>query len=420
VVCALTGLLAGASPARANNAFPDTGQVLLPPDRPDTIILGTNFGLVITEDGGTTWRWTCEHDEGLNAVSYELTPGPRHRLISLASSLVFSDDLACTWHAPEPAEPFIYDAFPDPGTPDRYLIAIDRVVGTATSNVVVESTNGAQSLGRVLFTAPSGLEVSTLEVARSDPRTAYLTMYPLTGTGPNQIARSTDGGETWSVVTPRSDVGNADLLIAAIDPADARKIYFRVLTGDGHEKLALSSDGGDSLHAPLTADGALSSFVRTADGTILVGTLKGGDGHLFRSTDGGTSFTALPSSIRPRALAERAGKLYAATDDLQDGYALGVSEDAGTTWRRVMSFKDIGTVSHCGPLPEACANSCAMLNAAGLIQPSLCGAARPDGGAVTSTTGGGGCSCRLGGRGGPGALVLLAALAIVARRRRRG
>jgi MYXO-CTERM domain-containing protein len=192
-----------------------------------------------------------------------------------------------------------------------------------------------------------------------------------------------------------------------------------VLTGDGKEKLALSEDGGDTLSIPLaTDDGALSSFVRMADGTVLVGALGITQGRLFRSTDGGHSFTSLPTTPHPRALAERAGKLYAATDDVVDGYALAVSEDRGSSWRRVMSFKDIGSISHCGNLPGACANSCAMLRTAGLVTPTLCGPVAPDAGAGGGG-GGRGCSCRMGAAGGRPAIFLLGLLVALRRRARR-
>ena len=56
---AVTSLLAAGS-ARADGAFPDSGQVLLLPDRSNEIIVGTNFGLISTSDGGLSWEWTCE------------------------------------------------------------------------------------------------------------------------------------------------------------------------------------------------------------------------------------------------------------------------------------------------------------------------------------------------------------------------
>ena len=44
--------------ARGDGAFPDAQAVLLPRDRPQEIILATNFGLVFTQDGAATWAYT--------------------------------------------------------------------------------------------------------------------------------------------------------------------------------------------------------------------------------------------------------------------------------------------------------------------------------------------------------------------------
>src|SRR5947209_6557024 len=53
-LCALIAFsiasLAAPSPARADGAFPDSLQVLLPAGQPHRIILATNFGLIISED----------------------------------------------------------------------------------------------------------------------------------------------------------------------------------------------------------------------------------------------------------------------------------------------------------------------------------------------------------------------------------
>src|SRR5438045_2483292 len=84
--------------ARANGAFPDTSQILIPPDRPRTLLLGTNFGLVLSEDGGGSWRWICEHGASTAGALYQLAAAPAHRLFTLGERVLgWSDDLGCTW-----------------------------------------------------------------------------------------------------------------------------------------------------------------------------------------------------------------------------------------------------------------------------------------------------------------------------------
>ena len=34
-----------------------------PPDKPQEVVLATNFGMIISEDAGASWLWTCEQPE---------------------------------------------------------------------------------------------------------------------------------------------------------------------------------------------------------------------------------------------------------------------------------------------------------------------------------------------------------------------
>jgi len=45
--------------AHGNGAFPDSEGILLPADRPDQLLLATNFGLFTSDDAGKTWAWSC-------------------------------------------------------------------------------------------------------------------------------------------------------------------------------------------------------------------------------------------------------------------------------------------------------------------------------------------------------------------------
>ena len=72
--------LTPAQAARANGAFPQAGQILLPADCPDALVLGTNFGLVVSEDAGRTWRWACEHGASTAGFLYQQAAPPSRRI----------------------------------------------------------------------------------------------------------------------------------------------------------------------------------------------------------------------------------------------------------------------------------------------------------------------------------------------------
>ena len=418
---ALSLALAAPAPALVNGAFPDTGQILLPADRPATLVLGTNFGLVVSEDDGVTWRWLCEHDASVAGSLYQLAAPPSRRVFTLGQRvLAWSDDLGCTWGSqPRPEGLLVRDYFPDPTNELRVLMLSVRTGPSGIEQTLTESLDGGATLGQVLTTAPADGVMTTLEIARSDPRITYATLAATTAEGHTRILRSADAGASWELRDPAPLGPRDDLLIAAVDPADPQRLFFRVRSR-GPDRLARSTDGGGTITLSLASAGSLTAFVRLADGTLLAGALEGGAGRLYRSIDGGGTFVPTAATIHPRALAERGGRLYAATDNQIDGFALAVSTDRGDTWQKVMSFSELRAAT-CAGLGAACASTCEMLaTQAAIFPPTVC-AAPPDA-AIAAAAPASGCSCGLAHSRGPAAAPAAAgllALALAAHRRGR-
>jgi hypothetical protein len=186
--------------ASGNGAFPDSLQILLPEGRPEEIGLSTNFGLLLSDNAGRTWTWVCE-GEGLNfAYLYQVGPQPENRFAAVAADrLVFSEDRACTWTAAQGlfTTGIAQDMFMDPTNSNHVLaIAFQQDIGLLTSELF-ESQNGGRSFEKVLFRAPMGGGLTSVELARSDPRIVYLAMYTFDTKFRPHLARSLDGGETW-------------------------------------------------------------------------------------------------------------------------------------------------------------------------------------------------------------------------------
>jgi hypothetical protein len=451
---ALAAALVSATAARsawANGAFPATIQVLVPAEAPQTILVATTFGLTWTTDGGASWHWHCEHDQGLQAQAYQLGPPPSSRLFGLGTAgLVTSGDLACSWSIVMDNETAIpLDYFPDPVSADRLLaIGINRTLAHDRSLFELTLGNAATSRAtlRPLYTAAMGDDLTTAEIARSNPRIIFTTMVGRAGAGAlsARLGRSNDGGATWSVISPLP--ATADLGIVAIDPEDPEKLFFRVATDLG-DQLAVSSDGGKTLATPLAPPGLVfSSFVRLPNGHLLAGWQDIDRGYMYRSIDGGATFTLLPATLHPRFLAARAGQVYAATDIGVDGYALAISDDEGTTWRRLMGFEDVTAGAVCPGIVPACVATCQTVVLQKVFDPAVCAGPVPDAGvdaaaidpdaasppddAGADTQAGpadddAGCSCRLvDSGGGPGGFAVVlgvaaAFLTIRARARRR-
>jgi hypothetical protein len=361
VAVALIGVPAA---ALANGAFPDSQTVLTPADRPNEILLVTNFGVVLSWDGGTSWQWSCERDANAFGVLYQLGPAPRRRLFTVANDkLAYSDDGTCGFSIAggNLAGRVVTDVFPHPTDADRVL-----AVGYADARyAVLASSDGGATFGPTLYEAAVGDGIGGVEIARSDPATIYVSMTAAGEVRP-KLARTRDGGANWAVRDFFADLGPGLLRIIAVDSSDPEVVCLRFL-GTDTQAVAVTRDGGATVTTTLTVAGNLTAFVRLATGTLLAAAaVEGGTRHvLYRSRNDGGSFEEVTGAPRIRALSERGGVVYAATDNFGDGYALGTSKDEGTSWRAAMAYGDIEAILPCLRSDPICQSTCRALAGAG-------------------------------------------------------
>lgn len=416
--------LATPNRAAADGAFPDSMQIFVPADAPHRIILATNFGLIVSDDDGATWEWSCEPRTDDNTILYQKAASPSQRIFAvlIAHPMVYSDDLACTWTASGGtlASLNARDAFTDPTSADNVLAAAVTPTNMLQPTSVYRSTDGGLTFGPALISGPAGGDILGVENAVSDPATMYVAMY---GSANNTIdpilARSTDTGVTWSSTDLGPMLGPASIRIIAVDPADARRLYLRIGIPSGGEKLGMSTDGGHTIAEPVSVDKQLTAFARLASGTILVAGLDSNNhGVGFRSTDGGATFVPWPNPPHLRALAERDGKLYAAADNFLDLFAAGVSTDEGLTWKPLLTYDQVKRVKAC--VKDACQTTCQNMALLTLWPASVCGDDTDAG--STPNMPKSGCGCRAAGDRGGGQATVIATFAaawLMSRHRRR-
>jgi len=452
--------------ARADGAFPDAQSVLLPRDRPNEIVLATNFGLVFTEDDGLSWTFTCETDAQTQG-GYRYIVGPPSaagptggvsgdRLFAVSvpppGAPVSLDD-GCSWTQAagaltDPGNPVLaFDVFPDPSDASRvFLLGVPQSLPDAPGSVY-RSLDGGLTYAGPLFTPPAGGSptMTGVEVSASAPGIVYVTWYERVGDHPH-LSRSNDGGGTWTDVPVEAALGPGKPYLAGVDPTDPQTVVLRLLGADGvanpFEGLARTRDGGLTWTVPLRLPGgSLEGFVRRQDGTLVaIGTMSSADGPVptssfFESTDDGATFSTTPLAFHGKGLAERDGTLFMATDNYKDLVALVSSED-GVTWKPRMRFDQISAIRAC--VFATCQNACDLLGGLTIFPPQTCdaptdggaGDASPrDAGADKPGSAPGGCGCSAGGASvrtpaqaaGLGAQTGVLAVAFgVARRRRRG
>jgi hypothetical protein len=402
MVAALLAVVAlgSSATARANGAFPDAENILTPADRPQEILLVTNFGLISSSDGGRTWLWSCEQDGNALGSFYQLTPLPRNRLFTVSNqNLGYSDDGSCGWNIARGAVAgqSITDAYLDPVSGTRVL-----AIGVASQMYsLFQSTDAGATFGPALYRAPAGATMNGVEIAQSDGNIVYLAMR--TSAGAPLLARSADAGAHFTVNDLSASLGTGLLRIIAVDPQDPNRVLMRFL-GTESQSLALTVDGGTSATKPITINGDFNSFARLPSGTILVGgvveySTKPG---LFRSHDRGTTFEMVANPPAIRALSQRDGKLYGAADNFGDGYALGTSTDEGTTWQALMNYADVKAINPC--LKAYCQTTCEAEVMVSLWSEDVCTADAPGSTGAAGSGGSGGAAGSGGGAGsgGPG------------------
>jgi MYXO-CTERM domain-containing protein len=364
--------------ARAGGApFPTAQSVFVPADRPGEILVGTTFGVVRSEDGGGSWIWTCDQWPR-SGPPYQLGPAPRHRLFALGGGLVYSDDGGCTWQPSGgllAADNLVSRVFVDPSNADRVLATAVLSGGDGGSSyAVLASGDGGATFDSVRY-ASAVDRIWSVEGARTDPATIYLTLYMGVG-GPPTLVRSADGGATWQQRDLSGDIGPGAIDIVAVDPSRADRVFLRQVTATDEAFVIAEGGGAMATRAFGLPSETTVTFARAADGTMLVGALTRATAALFRSRDDGASFASLAAPPHVHALAERAGVFYAATDSPYDDADLETSTDDGTTWQPAMSFHQVQAIAACAK--AVCQTSCAsMASDVMLWPPAVCSADEP-------------------------------------------
>lgn len=306
------------------------GALAMDPSNASTLYLGlgdafdgTGIGMMKSTDGGASWTGPVYLGDSTVINAIQVAPGNSSIVLAATNTGVYrSTDAGATWAAVtlptgQAGKPYAWSIGWTGGS--QFVVSVEATptVATGTTNGQIHRStdNGANWVRATGPTASAGVGRITIGVAastRNAPASAVL--YAMAAvpnaTSASDLAdlfKSTNGGATWTALNvARKRYSNrnsesstlASLLggqgwynqMVLVDPANANTAYF-----GGQLLVAKTTDGGNSytqksnwlaqfslpyVHADFHA-GAMQGS------TLIVGT----DGGLFKSTDGGTSFT---------------------------------------------------------------------------------------------------------------------------------
>lgn len=294
-------------------------------DHPFTFYMGaTGGGVWKTEDYGTTWRPLSDGYFNTGSIGSIRVAASNSRIIyvgtgsdGIRSNVIMgkgayrSDDAGETWrHIGLEKTGQIGALEIHPTNPDIALAAaLGNPWAKSRDRGIYKTTDGGRTWKNVLFTSDSvgGID---LDFNAADPNEIYASMWRgerkpwsiISGMEASAredgIWKSTDGGETWRIVTqglPTGLIGKIDL---AVTPADPNRIYAVVETTDPDEGLYRSDDRGETWRLVSNQAGLMNRpFYYTnvdADPKNADVVYVNNEGF-FKSTDGGRTWQRRPT-----------------------------------------------------------------------------------------------------------------------------
>lgn len=430
-------LAAVASPAHANGRFPQAIDVRFTPGDDQVMALQATFGLLLTQDGGDTWRWVCEDAVGFGGVydpDYAFTStGLLLATTTSAFGLRLTRDY-CSWSQAPAALNNTFVSQVEVG-PDGVIYAM--AADPADSQLYVSTDDGASFVARSNPGA-AGDWWETLHVAPSDASVLYLAGFRIVdGNKQYLLFRSDDAGASWDPlpITAFTFGGvGSDLQVVSISPTDPDVLYARVFHANGTsigDDLYRSADGGQSWDRAFQSVDDVTAVVFRAAGGVVLATRDNG---LHTSTDGIT-FGAAIESPPAHCLRERGGTLYLCSNG-HIPHLMGVGTSATTTgWQSILAFTQIDGPLDCGAgtdqhevceVQRWCSMQCQLAVEGFPECDETCpvvtidaGPTLPDGDIIIDPPPGDDCCNVGGGPHGAAALSVLVALGLVRRGRRR-
>jgi photosystem II stability/assembly factor-like uncharacterized protein len=295
-------------------------------------------GIVKSTDGGTTWTDLGSGLPGASTLAFD--PQDPATLYALTSTGFFKSTNGGTNWNPANLAGQVQTFAIDPQNPATVYAAVVLSSGADFSGSgVFKTTDGGSSWNAT----NSGIREIPVRDVAIDPQHAG-TLYAANG---GKVLKTTDGGVHWTS-------GDIDVWKLAIDPRDPGTVF--ALLNDSSGQPAKSTDGGASwsrLSLPLASDDGVWDLAIDPQNSsvVYVGTDTEG---VLKSTDGGASWIPANAGLPQEGInilatsGPKQTTLYASTASECDCGLLGdgmfKSTDGGSSWTAINSGLPGGSV----------------------------------------------------------------------------
>ncbi|MGH9486048.1 MAG: VPS10 domain-containing protein [Terriglobales bacterium] len=293
------------------------------PGHPNRFYIGgVGGGVWRTDNAGRTWRPVFDHEDIASIGAIAVAPSDPNIIyvgtgeadmredISYGNGMYKSTDGGRTWtHIGLVQTRHIGAVVVDPRNPNLVLVAaLGRAYAPSPQRGIYRTTDGGQSWQKVLYKDPT---VGGIDLAMdpANPRVVYASLwaayrppwsqYPPTQGSGSGIYKSTDEGATWTQLSgrglPATPWGRVGIAVAFHD--HGQRVYTLIHAGQGG--LYRSDDAGASWQR-VSDDPRIDSrswyfsgvYASPANPNVLYIC----DVAMYRSTDGGHTFTAIKGS----------------------------------------------------------------------------------------------------------------------------
>lgn len=348
-----------ASDAWAHGGVPiSSGMQFYKPNGVDQIAYETTFGL-LSRDSQGDWRLTCEETKEQGLKLFKVWPDGEVGMAYTSGYLYSNDGCNFTRATGVAASARSLATARIDGPTDVLVLLTDLLDGQESGTNLFVSSDRGRSFQQVHL--PKPFKILSMVVSETQPPAMVLTADLVVDDGMGGTARERWLLKSSTCVTNPQCTDEQWTQIQLTDAAAARGttrvladipegLFLRNVTGE-ESRLLRSTDGGQTFAVVLPKSG--ESLPNPVDFVSRVGPnelwLSAGLQHTYHSSDGGATWERRADMGDIRCVKANGGSLHSCVVDLAQNIVASTSNDAGRTWTPELHYNEVAGIKQCPP-----------------------------------------------------------------------